>query len=209
MTYISKIIVMTLIILSISSCESRTNRNFDINISRNLEFIEHKSTLESLDAKDYPLNDPYRLDTGDRVRITVFGHPSLTNRYEVDRQGNIALPLIGHVYARDATTAHLSQLITQRLQKKYLRTPSVSVEMDVYRPFFIYGEVNNGGQFPYVNGMTVQTAIAIAGGFSPRAQKTRFKVTRPGEDRSVVSLEVPIDYRLRPGDTIVVSERFF
>ena len=96
-----------------------------------------------------------------------------------------------------------------KLKAGYVREPKVTVEVDVYRPFFVLGEVTTSGQFPYVNGMTVQTAVAIAGGYTPRAAKDYAELTRQGSDGRLVTASVPITFPVRPGDTIVIKERWF
>ena len=106
------------------------------------------------------------------------------------------------------STQDVAKEIEERLRKGYVREPKVTVEVDTYRPFFILGEVTNAGQFPYVNGMTVQTAAAIAGGFSPRAAKDHAELTRVVNGRPITAT-VPITYPVRPGDTVVIKERFF
>lgn len=150
---------------------------------------------------------PYALDSGDKLRVVVFGQEGLSNSYAVDGAGKIAMPLIGAVEARGKTTDDLGRAIAQQLRKGFVREPHVAVEVETYRPFFVLGEVNNAGQYAYVNGMTVETAVAIAGGFSPRAYKTGATVARLVEGR-VVHVFVPISYPLRPGDTITVEERW-
>lgn len=150
----------------------------------------------------------YTLDSGDKLRVVVFGQDGITNSYTVDAGGNVNLPLVGTVPARGATTQQLSRAITDRLKQGYVREPHVSVEVEAYRPFFILGEVTTPGQYPYVANMTAETAIAIAGGFAPRASKSKVKLTRnaPGQQ---INGEVPLNFPLRPGDTVVVKERWF
>ena len=153
-------------------------------------------------------NTPYTLDSGDKLRIVVFGQDGITNSYTVDAGGNVNLPLVGSVPARGLGTQQLSQIITERLKKGFVREPHVTVEIETYRPFFILGEVTNPGQYPYVANMTAETAIAIAGGFAPRANKNKVGLTRnaPGQQ---IRGDVPLGFLLRPGDTIVVKERWF
>jgi protein involved in polysaccharide export with SLBB domain len=159
-------------------------------------------------ASASPYAPPYTLDAGDKLRIVVFGQDGISNTYVVDAGGNVNLPLVGAVPARGFTTQQLSQMIGERLKQGYVREPHVSVEVETYRPFFILGEVTNPGQYPYVADMTVEKAIAIAGGFSPRASKSKVELTRnvPGQQ---MKGEVPLNYALRPGDTVVVKERWF
>ena len=118
------------------------------------------------------------------------------------------MPLIGAVHARGLTPAALAQAITTKLRGGYIREPYVAVEVEAYRPFFILGEVAAPGQYPYVPNMTVESAVAIAGGFSPRAQKGAVELTRT-EGTAPVRASVPVGTLLRPGDTIVVAERRF
>jgi len=159
-------------------------------------------------ASASPYEQPYTLDAGDKLRVVVFGQDGISNSYIVDAGGNVNLPLIGSVPARGATTQQLSQLIAERLKQGYVREPHVSVEVETYRPFFILGEVTNPGQYPYVADMSVEKAIAIAGGFSPRASKGNVELTRSAPGQSFKS-SVPLTYPLRPGDTVVVKERWF
>ncbi len=151
---------------------------------------------------------PYTLASGDRLRVIVFGQDSLSNSFAVDSSGHIAMPLIGLVPATGRTTAQLAREIEERLRNGYVREPRVSVEVEAYRPFFVLGEVTTSGQYPYVNGMNVETAVAIAGGYTPRARKDRAELTRT-EDGRTVTADVPTNQPVKPGDTIYIHERFF
>ena len=151
---------------------------------------------------------PYLLDTGDRLRIFVYGQPNLSRSYTVDQEGRIAVPLIGNVTARGRTTNGLQAAIKSKLGTEYVRDPQITVDVMQNRPFFILGEVKNGGQFPYVSGMTVETAVAIAGGYTERASERSFRLSRRINSSVQVS-EVPGDFTLLPGDTVYVFERFF
>lgn len=150
---------------------------------------------------------PYTLDAGDRLRVVVFGQDGLSNSYAVDSAGKITMPLIGAVEARGKTTSELSGAIVGRLKGGYIREPHVAVEVESYRPFFILGEVTTAGQYAYVNGLTVESAVAVAGGFSPRALKTGASVARIVDGRTIHAY-VPLSYPLRPGDTVTVEERW-
>ncbi len=150
----------------------------------------------------------YTLDSGDRLRVVVFGQDGLTNSYVVDASGDIAMPLIGSVEARGLTTDQLSGRIADLLRQGYVRDPHVAVEVEAYRPFFILGEVTQPGQYPYVANMTVETAVAIAGGFTPRGYKNYVVVTRNYGGRPY-RFKTPITAQVQPGDTIQVEERWF
>jgi polysaccharide export outer membrane protein len=153
-------------------------------------------------------NEPYLLDSGDKLRVTVFGQTDLSGEFSVDGGGNIAIPLIPPVSARGLTTAELQTAIADSLGKTLLRNPNVSVQVIEFRPFFILGEVQKAGQYPYVNGMTVQSAVAIAGGFSYRANEDTVHITRKRGSK-LVEMDVSSDAPVRPGDTILVKERYF
>ena len=155
-----------------------------------------------------PANAPYTLDSGDRLRIVVFGQDGITNGYTVDAGGNVNLPLVGSVPARGFSPTQLAAAISERLKQGYVREPHVSVEVETYRPFFILGEVTTPGQYPYVANMTAETAVAIAGGFSPRADKRKIELTRNAPGQTFKG-DVPLSYPIRPGDTIQVKERWF
>jgi polysaccharide export outer membrane protein len=150
----------------------------------------------------------YRLDAGDRLRIVVYGQEGLTNTYAVDASGAIAMPLIGAVTARGRTAASLATEITGRLRNGYIREPSVAVEIEAYRPFFILGEVAAPGQYPYVPNMTVESAVAIAGGFLPRAKRDEVGLTHATIDGALRTV-VPLGTLIDPGDTVQVGERWF
>jgi polysaccharide export outer membrane protein len=154
------------------------------------------------------LTGPYRLDTADRLRVVVYDQPSLTNIYEVDQSGHVTLPLIGDVAARDATTEELAQRIEAKLASAYLREPDVTVEVSAYRPFFVLGEVNAPGQYAYVPGITAETAIAMAGGFSERANKRTVRVSRAINGKLLEGRMAVVE-PIRPGDTIYVPESLF
>lgn len=151
----------------------------------------------------------YRLGSGDHVRITVYGQPEMTGEYAIDGSGMLSFPLIGQVHAGGLSAGGLEQALVDRLQPNYLKNPSVSVEVLTYRPFYIVGEVRTPGSYPYVSGMTVLNAVALAGGFTYRAREDDFYLLRRrGEgsrDRIVAAPDTPV----LPGDVITVRERYF
>ena len=152
--------------------------------------------------------EPYDLGPGDRLRITVFGQANLTGAYALDPAGRITMPLVGAVPAAGMTTTSLAQALEARFRNGFLREPNVSVEIEAYRPFFVLGEVGNAGQYPFVAQMTAENAVAIAGGFTPRAYRKAVTVTRR-KGNNIFKGEVPLTYPIRPGDTVTVEERWF
>lgn len=155
-----------------------------------------------------PLGGAYTLGTGDKLRVTVYGEPDLSGAFEVDSLGDVRLPLIGQVEAAGLTVSDFEQSVTSRLASGYLVNPRVNAEVVTYRPFFIMGEVNKPGQYAYVNGMSVVTAVALAGGYTYRADDSDVYIRRDGQTREV---ERPADAttKIYPGDTVRVDERFF
>jgi polysaccharide export outer membrane protein len=150
----------------------------------------------------------YRLDAGDKLRVVVYGQEGLTNTYAIGAGGAITVPLIGSVPARGRTPAELAVEIAARLRKGFIRDPSVAVEIESYRPFFILGEVAAPGQYPYVPNMSVESAVAIAGGFSPRAKRDRVTLTHT-DNSGPIRMVVPLGTPMSPGDTVLVGERWF
>jgi polysaccharide export outer membrane protein len=154
-----------------------------------------------------PLHN-YVLDSGDRLRIIVFGQEGLSNIYAVDADGNVMLPLIGTVQARGLTKEDLAAVVTRKLAKTYIREPHVAIEIELYRPFFILGEVTAPGQYAYVANMTVEQAVAVAGGFAPRAWKGPVEIRRRVDGIIVRIKARPLD-PVCPGDTLTIAERWF
>jgi polysaccharide biosynthesis/export protein len=152
----------------------------------------------------------YRLGPEDRVRVTVFNDPRLTGEFRVTDAGSIALPLVGSLQATGRTTTELERAVEAEMRRKGLfRDPSVAVEVLAYRPIFVLGLVDRGGQFPYQPGMTVLQAVALAGGFNYRAIQNYVSITRIGEDGRAVEFRAGREALVQPGDTINVFERRF
>lgn len=152
----------------------------------------------------------YRLGPDDQLRVTVFNDPRLTGEFRVSDSGALALPLVGTVRAAGLTTAELERGIEREMQRKNLfRDPSVAVQVTQYRPIFVLGMVERGGQFPYQPGMNVLTAVAVAGGFNYRAVQDVVSVTRIGDDGRAMEYRAPRDALVQPGDVVNVFERRF
>jgi polysaccharide biosynthesis/export protein len=153
-------------------------------------------------------NEPYRLDSGDEIRIITFGEEQLTGQFKVDDSGNIAVPLLGVVPARGLTTPQLGASIASRLKAKNLiKDASVTVEITGYRPIFVLGEVSKPGQYPYQPGMTVLTAVAVAGGFTYRAVEDSAQILRTTSGHAVEGRVGRGSY-VEPGDVITIAERW-
>ena len=154
--------------------------------------------------------DPdYRLGANDRVRIIVFGQPTLTGEYTLDGNGVLAFPLIGNVNAQGQTTSQVQQAIASRLDPDFLRNPSVSAEVITRRPFYVIGEVQKPGNYPYVTDMTALQAIAMAGGYTYRARQNNLYLKRLDANGRMVRVAATPETRVKPGDTVEVKERYF
>ena len=153
--------------------------------------------------------DSNKLGPNDRLRITVFGQPTLTGEYTLDGNGVLAFPLIGNVPANGVTTNQLQQAIAAKLKPDYMVNPNVSAEIVTRRPFYVIGEVQKPGNYPYVSDMTAVNAIAMAGGFTRRARKNDFYIRRLDKDGKMVRIEANAGTVLQAGDTLEVRERVF
>jgi polysaccharide export outer membrane protein len=156
-----------------------------------------------------PITDEhYRLDTGDKVRITVYGETDLSGEFVVDSSGQVQLPLVGQVKAAHLTLHEFISEVSTALKEGYLKDPKVSVEVMNYRPFYIMGEVNKPGEYPYENGLTVLGAVALAGGFTYRADDSEVFVRHVGSTREQ-TMKADATAKINPGDIVRVAERFF
>lgn len=149
-----------------------------------------------------------RLQSGDKIRITVFGEDKLSGDFEIDPGGTVSLPLAGTVRAAGLTKSEFEQRLTRKFRSEYLRDPKVTVDITSFRPFYVIGEAARVGEFSYKSSLNVLTALAIAGGTTYRADDSRVYIQRSGEGgfkEYPMSSEVPI----YPGDLIRVPERYF
>jgi polysaccharide export outer membrane protein len=150
----------------------------------------------------------YVLGPNDRVRLKVYGESDITGEYEVDSNGYVSVPLAGHVKAAGLTTRQLEKAIVSALSKGIVRDPRVNVEIALYRPYYILGEVKKSGEYPYRLGLTVMDAVASAGGFTYRANENKVYLRRSGGGaEEVYPLDAPI--LIFPGDNIRIPERYF
>lgn len=152
--------------------------------------------------------DDYRLGAADKIRVLVYNEPNLSGEFIVSSDGALSLPLIGDVVALGRTTDQIRQEIEQRLAAGYLKTPQVSIDVLEYRPFFILGEVNKPGDYPYTADLTLMKAVATANGFTYRADQKHVWLKHVGqtkEERYTITSDLP----LQPGDTVRIAERYF
>lgn len=154
-----------------------------------------------------PISRIYRLGIGDKLKVSVFGEDNLSGQFEVNAVGQISMPLIGEMPAKGLAIHEFRESVARKLADGYLKNPKVNVEMLNYRPIFVHGEVKNGGEYAYKNGISLRDAIAMAGGYTYRAEQTYLYVGREGEPD--VAVKTPADIAILPGDNIRIPERFF
>lgn len=151
----------------------------------------------------------YQLGSGDVISITVFGEEDLKlQKMRLTDAGTISYPVLGELKILGLTVGELEKLITDGLKGRYLVNPRVSVSVDEYRPFFINGQVERGGGYPFQPGLTVRKAVTLAGGFKERASKEKIFIIRDKE-RNAKPVKVDLDTPVHPGDIITVEESFF
>jgi polysaccharide export outer membrane protein len=159
-----------------------------------------QNSLVTFDSRDY------RLGVGDMLRVTVYNEPNLSGEFQVASTGDVNLPQIGGVPAEGRTVSELEDSAEEKLREGYLKSPNVTIEVLNFRPFYILGEVNAPGSYPYVNGMTILNAIALGGGFTYRASQDTVLLKRAGSESEI---SVSVDTPVLPGDVVTVEERFF
>jgi protein involved in polysaccharide export with SLBB domain len=147
----------------------------------------------------------YTLGSEDKIRLTVFGEQQLSGEFQVDSSGSVSLPLIGEVRAGGLTLRQFEAGVATRLKQGYLQDPKVSAEVVNFRPIYIMGEVGKPGQYPYVSNMTIQKAVALAGGYSYRANESTAEIVRGGKKFRAEGAMTP----LMPGDELRILERYF
>ena len=164
------------------------------------------SAAQAASAQGASAGTDYRLGSGDKIKVTVFGHENMSGEFSVAGNGAVSLPFIGSVKAGGRTISELERIIVKRLTPDYLKNPRVSVEVLNFRPFDIIGEVTKPGSYPYRSGMTVINAVAMAGGFTYRAKENSFLIKRAGSSKTETAKRNTI---VLPGDVIEVLERWF
>jgi protein involved in polysaccharide export with SLBB domain len=150
----------------------------------------------------------YRLGVGDKLKIQVFGEPDLSGAFEVSAGGTVALPLVGEIPAHGRSVSELRDAMVQRLSQGYLKNPRVTVDVTNYRPIYIHGEVRSGGEFAFKNGLKLRDAVALAGGYTYRANQAYILLTRQGVAQGA-KVANSADLEVLPGDNIQIPERFF
>ncbi len=194
----TRIVLMFAAALSLAACDL-------ISTDVELPLAPQQIGLTSLNTT---ASAQYRLGSGDRLAISVFGHPDLSGEFEVDGSGEIAYPLLGQVQARGHTLEELSAIITDDLNRDFIVDPRVSVEVLNFRPFYILGQVNAPGSYPYVSGLNVRQAVAIAGGFTRRADQSEVVIVREIDQTDIKYAATP-NAPVLPGDTVEVRRRLF
>ena len=148
------------------------------------------------------------LQRGDRIKVTVYGEDNLNGVYDIDPSGVVSLPLAGVVRAAGRTKLELQREIARRYKSEYLQDPKVTVEVANFRPFYVLGEAEKPGEYPYRSGLNIISAVSTAGGFTYRASRTTILIQHFGEG---IWREYPLSpaVAIAPGDLIRIPERFF
>jgi protein involved in polysaccharide export with SLBB domain len=169
-----------------------------------------RGIVNSLEAETpAATTDTYRLSPGDKLKVTVFNEADLTGEFQVNERGNVAFPLAGEIKASGSTPDEFRDRLTQRLRGKFVKNPRVSIEMVNYRPFNVLGEVRNAGQYPYRPGLSVQDAVAMAGGFTYRANNRTVYIRRADAAGEITVNTDGEKVPILPGDNLRVPERYF
>jgi polysaccharide export outer membrane protein len=155
-----------------------------------------------------PTDSDYKLGPGDRIIIKVFGEEDLSMDVRLNDTGRLNYPFLGELVVQGLTVTELEQLITRGLRGSYLRDPTVTVLIAEYRPFFVNGEVQKPGGFPYQPKLTVEQAIALAGGFTRFGSHSRIEVFR-ASDPQHKAVRVELTDPVFPGDIVTVKQRLF
>jgi polysaccharide export outer membrane protein len=164
--------------------------------------------LVSLHSSAQTVADEYRVDSGDIIKVTVFGQQDLSIETLLNDSGKIDYPFLGQLQAAGLTLAELQHQIYQGLKGDYLVNPNVSVSIVEYRPFFIDGEVKDPGGYPFQPGLTVSKAAALAGGYTERASLAKIFIIR-SNDPDQKSINVKANVSVNPGDIITVKQSYF
>ncbi|MCB2012425.1 MAG: polysaccharide biosynthesis/export family protein [Geminicoccaceae bacterium] len=194
----STLLVLFLLSFGLSACGGGGGASTDVPQPANPVGAAVETTLEAAD---------YTVAAGDRLRINVFRHEDLSGEFELDGRGNFSMPLIGQVSANGLSSTELETRIEDMLKDGYLVDPQVSIEVLTYRPFYILGEVNSPGSYEYSNGMTVLNGVALAGGFTYRADQNDIILQRGSANAPKVAVSVTT--AIAPGDVVTVGERYF
>lgn len=167
-----------------------------------------KSQLETVTVEGQRYSSDYHLGAGDKVRVTVYDETDLSGEFQVDGTGYVRLPLIGQVKAAGHTAHQLESDVANALLDGYLKAPRVSIEVTTYRPFYIIGQVNRPGQYPYASNMSALDAVGVAGGFTDHAVESTVNIRHEGETQEY---DVPADetVKIRPGDVVRVDQTIF
>lgn len=150
----------------------------------------------------------YQLGSGDSIAITVYNEPDLTTKVKINKSGKISFPFLKEIDVHGLTTKKLAAVIQEGLLGDYLINPQVTVSIIEYRPFFIHGQVKQPGGYPFQDDLTLDKAIAIAGGLAARASKTNWKVSRVVDGKTTI-IKANVTTVILPDDIIEIEQSFF
>ncbi|WP_299734739.1 polysaccharide biosynthesis/export family protein [uncultured Endozoicomonas sp.] len=183
-------------------------RNITLRLKALLAFVLAIGFSGYLSAADNMSLSRYELGAGDKISISVYGEDDMEKELILTDAGTVSYPFLGEFKAKGLTVGQLESLITKRLKDGYFIDPRVSVSIKEYRKFFVSGEVKSPGGFSFEPGLTLEKAVALAGGFTQRASKSNIMVTRE-ENGKATERELSLNGSVLPGDIIVIKESFF
>ncbi len=206
--YSITILALGLFSVGLNAFAGASGSSVDLQLSPSIG-RSNAASLAQAPKQTTPGTAEYQINTGDSVSVTVYQEPDLSiSGAKVSTDGTIAFPLLGVLPVAGLSSREVQKLVTRRLEDGYLKAPNVTVSIDRYRLYFIKGEVNSPGGYTFVDGLTVEKAVALAGGFSERASErdiTLIRETKPDQPLEAVSPTTAI----RPGDVITIGESFF
>jgi polysaccharide export outer membrane protein len=181
-----------------------------------LAVIASSQAVRADDARAQPaayqppasIADTYKLGTGDKLRVIVYGEDDLGGTFDVDGNGYVSLPLIGQVKVGGLSAPEVERVITAKFSDGFLKEPRVNVEVSQYRPFYVLGEVNRPGSYPYTDGMSIQNAVADAGGYTQKATEGGVYVRHAGDTKEIY-LDSDSAAMIYPGDVVRVPSSLF
>lgn len=165
------------------------------------------ATQAQISALKAAANAAPPLQPGEKIHVLVYDEPSLSNDYVIDPSGYLAMPVVGSLKVAGMTPKQLQDQLVMALQAAHIRDPNVTVEVTEFRPFYILGEVDKPGAYPYIGGLNIMSAIAIAGGQTYRADQSQVLIQHVGET-TMHSYDLDWPIPILPGDIIQVPRRY-
>ena len=203
------VITLWLILACASAFAGSSNTNIDLQLSQSITRSDSSNSQPATNQTLQQGNSEYQIDSGDSISVAVYQEPDLSiKNVKVSSDGTISFPLLGDLQVSGLSSKQLQKLVIERLADGYLKSPNVTVSIDSHRLYYIKGEVNSPGGYTFVMGLTVEKAVALAGGFSERAAEQDITLVRESQPEQPIQPVSP-STTISPGDVITVGESFF